>query len=225
MLSHSDWWVPKDETKRLVGPEGRDKEIGGSRRTRQRDWWVPKDETKRLGGPEGRDKEIGGSRRTRQRDWWVPKDETKRLVGPAGRDKEIGGSRRTRQRAHYSLSLSHPVLSITVRFCRTVKIAACGMISDCLSAGRKHVAELYSRFYFGEVIASGKHAAQTAKVKQNGGLTDSNDFVFFRLTLCFTHLFITKLGMALQHHEPECHAKKNGLLSFKVKVTAYIIKL
>ena len=152
--------------------------IGGSRRTRQRDWWVPKDEKKRLVVPARRDKEIGGSRRTKQRDWWVPKDETKRLVVPAGRDKETGGSRRTRQRDWWVpkdgtksallLSLSHPMLSITVRFCRAVKIAACGMLSDCLSAGQKHVAELYSRFYFGEVIASGKHAAQTAKVMKEG---------------------------------------------------------
>ena len=61
------------------------------------------------------------------------------------------------------------------------------MSSDCSFAGRKHVADFYSMFYFGEGIASGKHVAQTTdqpaqtgekvewKVKQNGGLSGSNE--------------------------------------------------
>ena len=39
-------------------------------------------------------------------------------------------------------------------------------------------------------------------------------------------LFVTKLGIVVHHHEPECHSKKWDSI-FKVKVTlwAYIIKM
>ena len=39
--------------------------------------------------------------------------------------------------------------------------------------------------------------------------------------------FVTKPGMVVHNHEPVCHAKKTGLLIFKVSVTvsAHIIKI
>ena len=36
----------------------------------------------------------------------------------------------------------------TMRFCRAVEIAACGMSSGCSTAGRKHVTERYSHALF-----------------------------------------------------------------------------
>ena len=36
--------------------------------------------------------------------------------------------------------------------------------------------------------------------------------------------FVTKLGIVVHHHEPECHAKKWGSI-FKVKVWAYVINI
>ena len=45
-------------------------------------------------------------------------------------------------------------------------------------------------------------------------------FLFFRLPLCFTHLFVTKLGTALQHHEPERDVSSNLKL-----IMSHIIQL
>ena len=42
-----------------------------------------------------------------------------------------------------------------------------------------------------------------------------------------TEHFVTKLGMVVQHREPECHAEKKLFAIFKVKVTAraHMIKI
>ena len=40
--------------------------------------------------------------------------------------------------------------------------------------------------------------------------------------------FVTKLGIVVHHHEPECHAKKRKrdfIVKVKVTVWAYIIKI
>ena len=38
--------------------------------------------------------------------------------------------------------------------------------------------------------------------------------------------FVTKLGIVVHHHEPECHAKKwDSIFKVKVTVWAYIIKI
>ena len=38
--------------------------------------------------------------------------------------------------------------------------------------------------------------------------------------------FVTKLGIVVHHHEPECHAKKwDSIFKVKVTVWAYITKL
>ena len=45
-------------------------------------------------------------------------------------------------------------------------------------------------------------------------------------------LFVTKLGIVVHHHEPECHAKKeeekkkkDSIFKVKVTVWAYIMKI
>ena len=50
-------------------------------------------------------------------------------------------------------------------------------------------------------------------------------FVPTRLSVCLQP-FVTKLGIVVHHHEPECHATKwNAIFKVKVTVWAYIIKI
>ena len=50
-------------------------------------------------------------------------------------------------------------------------------------------------------------------------------FVSTRLGVCLQS-FVTKFGIVVHHHEPECHAKKwDSIFKVKVTVWAYIIKI
>ena len=69
------------------------------------------------------------------------------------------------------------------------------------------------------LLEKGKHCG----VFRGEGCNARDTYLF--LSVCMQS-FVTKLGIVVHHHEPECHAKKLDSI-FKVKVTvwAYIIKI
>ena len=67
------------------------------------------------------------------------------------------------------------------------------------------------------LLQKGKHCG----VFKGEGCNARNTFV----SVCLQP-YVTKLGIVVHHHEPECHAKKKGILSSRSRaVWAYIIKL
>lgn len=141
------------------------------------------------------------------------------------------------------LSLSHMMLSL-MRFHFTVEIAACGMSSNISSAGQKHITEYYNMFciknlklifVFGSCSVSAKeqpvdttwHLRRfekvSSKVKQNGGLFDSQSLLFFHLT-CYENskLIVTAVGRnslsSLSEHGSVSVTTQDTILSIPGKV-------
>ena len=57
------------------------------------------------------------------------------------------------------------------------------------------------------------------------GCNTRDIFIPTRLSVCLQP-FVTKLGIVVHHHEPECHPKKwDSVFNVKVTVWAYIIKV
>ena len=71
------------------------------------------------------------------------------------------------------------------------------------------------------LLEKGKHCG----VFRDEGCNARDIFVPTQLSVSLQH-FVTKLGIVVHHHEPDCHAKEwDSIFKVKVTVWAYIITI